>query len=98
MDIGWWRDLVIIIGGVIAIFIGLVVLLLVISIYRKTDEIFNKTKIALDSLQKAAFNVESFTQLASQELIKPVIEIVALFQGIKAGFGGLFKGRKDNVQ
>ncbi len=94
MDIGWWRDLVIVIGGIVAIMIGLVVLVLVISIYRKTNEIYERSKSVMDSLQKAASTVESFTQVASQELIKPVIEIAALFQGLKAGLGGLFR-RKE---
>ena len=93
MDIGWWRDLVIVIGGVIAILIGLVVLVLVISIYRKTNEVYARSKTVMDSLQRAAGNVESFTELASQELIKPVIEIAALFHGLKAGLGGLFRRR-----
>lgn len=94
MDIGWWRDLVIIIGGIVAILIGLVVLVLMISIYRKTNEVYERSKCVMDSIQKAACNVESFTQVATQELIKPVIEIASLFQGLKAGLGGLFR-RKE---
>ena len=94
MDIGWWRDLVIVIGGVVAILIGLVVLILVISIYRKTNEVYERSKHVMDSIQKAACNVESFTEVASRELIKPVIEIAAIFHGLKAGLGGLFR-RKE---
>ncbi|XUX01179.1 MAG: hypothetical protein TUN42_04115 [Dehalogenimonas sp.] len=94
MDIGWWRDLVIVIGGIVAILIGLVVLVLVISIYRKTNQIYDRSKHVMDSIQKAACNVESFTEVASKELIKPVIEIAAIFHGLKAGLGGLFR-RKE---
>ncbi|APV44442.1 hypothetical protein Dform_01108 [Dehalogenimonas formicexedens] len=94
MDIGWWRDLVIVIGGVVAILIGLVVLVLVFSIYRKTNEVYERSKHVMDSIQKAACNVESFTEVASKELIKPVIEIAAIFHGLKAGLGGFFR-RKE---
>jgi hypothetical protein len=94
MDIGWYRDLVIIIGGIVATLVGVAILLLVISIYRKTNEIYNRSKQVMNSFQKAAGNVENFTQFASQELIKPIIEIAALFQGFKAGFGSLFRRRK----
>jgi hypothetical protein len=94
MGIEWYRDLVIVIAGVVAILIGLVVLLLVISIYRKTNAVYERSKGILNSLEKAAGNVEDFTQYATRELIKPVIEIAALFHGLKAGLGNLFK-RKD---
>jgi hypothetical protein len=95
MELSWWRDLVIVVGGFIAILIGLVILLLVISIYRKVNALFNRSNRVMDSLEKAACNVESFTQYATQELIKPVIEISALFQGLKAGLGGLFRRRNQ---
>ena len=91
MGIEWYRDLVIVIAGVVAIFVGLVTLLLVISLYRKTNAIFERTKVILRSLENAASSVEGFTQYATRELIKPVIEIAALFQGLKAGLGNLFR-------
>ena len=94
MGIEWYRDLVIVIGGVVAILIGLVVLMLVISIYRKTNSIYEQSKGILRSLENTAANVEGFTQYATRELIKPVIEIAALFHGLKAGLGNLFR-RKE---
>ncbi|MEL7561850.1 hypothetical protein [Dehalogenimonas sp. 4OHTPN] len=94
MGIEWYRDLVIVIGGVVAILIGIVILLLVISIYRKTNAIYERSKTVMTSLEKAADRVEDFTQTATQELIKPVIEIAALFQGLKAGLGVIFNRRK----
>jgi len=94
MGIEWYRDLVIVIGGVVAILIGLVILLLVISIYRKTSAIYERSQSILNSLEKAANSVEDFTQYATRELIKPVIEITALFHGLKAGLGNLFRKKE----
>ncbi|AKG53632.1 hypothetical protein DGWBC_0969 [Dehalogenimonas sp. WBC-2] len=94
MEIEWVRDLVIIIAGILIILISLVVLLLVIYIYRKTNTVYDKFQIVLQSLEKTTSTVEGFTRYAAQELIKPVIEIAALFQGIKAGMDTLFHRRK----
>ena len=93
MELSWWLDLVIVVGGFIGILIGLVILLLVVSIYRKTSILFNRSNRVMDSIEKAACNVENFTQYATKELIKPIIEISALFQGLKAGLGSIFRRR-----
>lgn len=94
MEIEWFRDLVIIIAGILVILISFVVLLLVISIYRKTNAVYDRFQIVLQSLEKTTSTVEVFTKYATQELVKPVIEIAALFQGIKAGMDNLFHRRK----
>jgi len=96
MGIEWYRDLVIVIFGVVAILVGVVTLLLAISIYRKTNAIYERSKGILNSLEKAASNVEDFTQYATRELLKPIIEITALFQGLKAGLGNLFRRRRQD--
>ncbi|MEN8614652.1 hypothetical protein ABFB09_05140 [Dehalogenimonas sp. THU2] len=94
MGIEWYRDLVIIIAGVLIILISFVILLLVISIYRKTNALYERSQCILRSLETTTSVVEGFAQYATRELIKPVIEIAALFQGVKAGIDNLFHRRK----
>lgn len=95
MGIEWYRDLVIIIAGVLIILISFVILLLVISIYRKTNRIYDRSQNILRSLENSSGAIEGFTQYATRELVKPIIEIAALFQGLKTGIDSLFKRRKQ---
>ncbi|ADJ25914.1 conserved hypothetical protein [Dehalogenimonas lykanthroporepellens BL-DC-9] len=95
MGIEWYRDLVIIIAGVLIILISFVILLLVISIHRKTNRIYDRSQNILRSLENTSGTIEGFTQYATRELVKPVIEIAALFQGLKTGIDSLFKRRKQ---
>lgn len=94
MGIDWYRDLVIVIAGILIIIISFVMLLLVISIYRKTNRIYDRSQNILRSLENTSGAIEGFTQYATRELVRPIIEIAALFQGLKTGLDSFFKRRK----
>lgn len=94
MGIEWYRDLVIIVAGVLVILISFVMLLLVISIYRKTNTIYKRSEGIMRSLENTSGAIEGFTQYAIRELVKPLIEIAALFHGVKSGIDSLLHRRK----
>ena len=80
MSIDWFRDLVICIWGLVAIGVLIFVAALSYSLYRKTKPI-------LDSIKTTSKTVEGISSYVGSEVVKPVIEIAALVQGIRQGIG-----------
>ena len=85
MDITWYRDLAIIILVIVAAGALVVITVLAISLYRRVKPILDSAKAIVQTVQ---------------EVVKPLVQIAALVQGIRAGinsFSTLFtrKGGKD---
>jgi hypothetical protein len=78
MDIGWFRDLVICIWGlvmtVVVIFIAVLAYLL-----------YSKMRLVLDSMKATSATLHEITSTVKDEVVKPAVQFVTLIRGIVQG-------------
>ncbi len=94
MSIDWFRDLIICIFGLVAT--GALIFLAVLSylLYRRTRSI-------LDSIKATSTTIQRISSYVGEEVVKPVVQVAAMVQGIRQGIdtiGKFFKkqeGGKD---
>ena len=78
MDIGWYRDLAIIILAVVAAGVLIIITVLAFSLYRRMRYI-------LDSEKTAAKTLQQISSYLSDEVVKPVVQIATVVHGIWQG-------------
>ncbi len=91
MDISWWRDLVIVIWGVVATVAVVIVAIVMFLLYRKISTI-------MDSMDYVLAKTSGIIDYAEQEVLKPVIQLGTIVQGFvsSAGFfANLFKRKEE---
>ena len=104
MDIAYFRDLVIIIWGIIAIIVFILIGLLAWMAFMKVKEIGESAKKVtgsvqevVDSVKSTADDFASLSSFARSEIAEPLIKVAALTQGLSRGLNtilGFFKGNK----
>jgi hypothetical protein len=91
MGIEWFRDLVICIAGLVLAGVLIFIAVMAYSLYRKA-------KATLNSAETIVARVQRFSAYVEDEAIKPLVQIVALIQGVRQGvntFSNLFKKNKE---
>ena len=95
MSIDWFRDLAICIFGLVAAGVLIFVTVLFFSLYRRI-------KVILDSVKTTSKTIQGLSSYVGDEVVKPVIELAAIIQGVRQGIdtvSRLFKkkegGRND---
>jgi hypothetical protein len=78
MDIGWFRDLVICISGLVITVVVILVAVLVFLLYKKVQPILN-------SLKTTTATVQEITSTVKDEVIKPISQFGVLIRGIAEG-------------
>jgi len=78
MDIGWFRDLVICIAGLV---ITAVVLFIAVLAYL----LFSKIRPVLDSMKATSATLREITSTVKDEVVKPAVQFVTLIRGIVQG-------------
>jgi hypothetical protein len=78
MDIGWFRDLVICISGLV---ITVVVIFIAVLAYL----LFSKIKPVLDSMKATSATLHEITSTVKDEVVKPAVQFAALIRGIIQG-------------
>jgi hypothetical protein len=78
MDIGWFRDLVICIAG-------LVITVVVIFIAVLTYLLYSKIRPVLDSMKATSATLREITSTVKDEVVKPAVQFVTLIRGIVQG-------------
>lgn len=78
MDIGWFRDLVICISGLV---ITVVVIFIAVLAYL----LFIKIKPVLDSMKATSATLHEITSTVKDEVVKPAVQFVTLIRGIVQG-------------
>jgi hypothetical protein len=78
MDIGWFRDLVICISG-------LVITVVVIFIAVLTYLLYSKIRPVLDSMKATSATIHEITSTVKDEVVKPAVQFVTLICGIVQG-------------
>lgn len=84
MSIDWFRDLVISISGLVLIGVLIFVAVLSYSLYRRIKPI-------LDSIKTTSRTVQGVSSFVGGEVVKPIIQVVALIQGIRQGINTISK-------
>ena len=94
MTIEWFRDLTIIIYGLVgAIFL--------ISIGIMAFVLFRRLKVILDSLKVTSSNIQEISTVAKEQIITPIVQMGSVFQGITRWIemiSGYFKKSKKEVK
>lgn len=89
MTIDWFRDLIICIFGLVAIGVSIFVAVILYSLYRRLRSILDSIKAISGTIQTISSGVEG--------VVKPLIQVAALAQGIRQGIDAiskLFKKKK----
>ncbi len=91
MDISWWRDLVIVIWGIVATIAVVVVAIVMFLLYRKISTL-------MDSMDYVMAKTSDIIDYAEQEVLKPVIQLGTIVKGFVSGasfFANLFKRKEE---
>jgi hypothetical protein len=78
MDIGWFRDLVICISGLV---ITAVVIFIAVLAYL----LYSKIRPVLDSMKATSATIHEITSTVKDEVVKPAVQFVTLIRGIVQG-------------
>lgn len=78
MSIDWFRDLVISIAGVLLVIVLLFIAVLTFLLYRRA-------KVILDSMKTTSQNIAGISTCVTNEVAKPLIQVVTFVQGIRQG-------------
>ena len=78
MSIDWFRDLIICIFGLVAT--GVLIFVAVLSFLW-----YRRIKTILDSVKATSRTIQGISSYVGDEVVKPVIEVAALIQGIRQG-------------
>ncbi len=84
MSIDWFRDLSISIFGLVAA--GVLIFLAVLSY-----SLYHRVRSILDSIETTSRTIQGFSSYVRDEVAKPVIEVMALVQGIRQGIDTVSK-------
>ena len=89
MDVVWFRDLVVSVLGVVAI--GALIFISILSF-----KLYHRIRSILDSIKATSRTAQTLSSYLGEEVAKPVIQLVALVQGIRQGVDAVSKlfGRK----
>ena len=78
MTIEWLRDLAVVIFGLVAAGVLVFLAVLAYSLYRRTRSI-------LDSVRNVSKTTQDICSYAGSEVVKPLIQVATLIQGIRQG-------------
>ena len=93
MTIEWFRDLTIIIYGLVG-----AVFLIVIGIM--AFSLFRRLQVILDSLKVTSSNIQEISTVAKEQMVRPIMQVGGIFQGITRWIemiSGYFKKSKKEV-
>jgi hypothetical protein len=91
MEISWWRDLVIVIWGMVATIAVVIITIIALLFYKKVSTL-------IDSADYAVARASSIIDYAEQEVLKPVIQLGSILQGVVQGvgfFSNMFKKKEE---
>ena len=84
MGIEWFRDLVICIGGVVAVGVLVFIAVILYSLYHRTRSI-------VDAIDVTTKNIRGISSYATDEVVKPLVQVAALVQGLRQGISTVTK-------
>ena len=78
MGIDWFRDLIICIFGLVAA--GALIFIAVLSFL-----LYRRVRVILDSVKATSKTIQGLSSYVGDEVVKPVIEVAAIIQGVRQG-------------
>jgi hypothetical protein len=90
MEISWWRDLVIVIWGLVATVAVVIMTIIAYLFYKKVSTL-------LDSADYAVAKASDILDYAEQEVLQPVIQLGTILQGVVQGvsfFSNIFRKKE----
>ena len=84
MAIEWLRDLVICISGLVIVGVLIFIAVILYALYQKTKSI-------VDSIEYTAKNISGISSYAAKEVVKPLVQVAALIQGVRQGINAVSK-------
>jgi len=84
VGIDWFRDLVLCVFGLVATGVFIFIAVLLFLLYRRVRAI-------LDSVKATSRTIQDVTSYVGDEVVKPVIEVAAIIQGIRQGIDTIGK-------
>ena len=84
MGIDWFRDLSICIFGLVAAGVFIFIAVLLFLLYRRV-------RVILDSVKATSRTIQGISSYVGDEVVKPVIEVAAIIQGIRQGIDTISK-------
>jgi len=84
MSIDWFRDLIICIFGIVAAGVLIFLAVLLYLLYRRTRSI-------LDSVKATSTTIQGITSYVGEEVVKPVVQVASMIQGIRQGIDTISK-------
>lgn len=94
MEIAWFRDLAICILGLVAILAIIFITIIVFVLYRKVKRIMDSAESISVSAKGIVADVRESVDSVKGEVLSPVIQLMAIVQGVRQGmdvFGKFFK-------
>ena len=108
MGIEWLRDLIICILGVITIAVLIIIAVLVVSIFRKSqhlmatiDLICDRANSILDNVESTSETIHGIVSSIKEAVVSPVTQIIAIIQGIRQGINltsNLLKKKEEETE
>ena len=84
MGIDWFRDLIICIFGLVAA--GALIFIAVLSFL-----LYRRVRVILDSVKATSKTIQGISSYVGDEVVKPVIEVAAIIQGVRQGIDTISK-------
>ncbi|MBA7686517.1 hypothetical protein ES703_94967 [subsurface metagenome] len=84
MSIDWFRDLIICIFGLVAA--GALIFIAVLSFL-----LYRRVRVILDSVKATSRTIQGISSYVGDEVVKPVIEVATIIQGIRQGIDTISK-------
>ena len=78
MDLATWRDMIIVIWGIIGILASIIVAIVMILMYKKTTTLVELSRLVVE-------RVGDIVDYADEELIRPMTQLGAVIKGIAKG-------------
>ncbi|MCX6008767.1 MAG: hypothetical protein NTW48_01785 [Chloroflexi bacterium] len=78
MDIGWFRDLVICISGLVITVVVILVAVLAYLLYKRTRSVLN-------SIEATSETIHGISSAVKDEIVSPIVQLVALVRGVLQG-------------
>ena len=80
----WWRDLVIIIAGVVVTAVAIIIAVISFKLNRNLQA-------TTESLRVTSAKIEALTTFAVDEVAKPLIQVASIIQGVTQGINTVKK-------
>jgi hypothetical protein len=94
MDIAWFRDLSVIILAIVVVTGVIIIAVIAIKLYHRAKPI-------IDSIKATAATVQEISSFVKEAVIKPIMCLSTIFQGISQGIEGftnMFKRQKEEKE